>query len=236
MTTQYISNPLVPQNNTKDTTTFNDWMFQHYKTPSTTDPQDSPSSTTWFEPLESILSSTTSSSVGSPISDLKFEPGDDCSFDEFTLNKLLEHGKSKLELGVTDPLCGNGKDVAFILKRPKIVGNGGRKQLTELQKQAHNRIEKKYRININTKIAKLQQIIPWLDTEETTFFSCLPDSNNNNSDACTKDIVPNTKKPRLNKSMILEKAIDYILYLQNNERLYELEVRRLKSELSQYKS
>lgn len=31
--------------------------------------------------------------------------------------------------------------------------------------------------------------------------------------------------------MILEKAVDYILYLQNNERLYEMEVQRLKKEV-----
>ena len=249
MNTQYASSSNPLQNNIKDTVTFNDWMFQQYDdnqssiVPQITttnkdsfEPQDSPSSTTWFEPLENILSSTTSSSIGSPIStaslsQVKLEPRDN-SF-EFTLNKLSEQEKLKLETGTDQPSQLEARDVAVPSK-----GNDGnnRKQLTEHQKRAHNKIEKKYRININTKIAKLQQIIPWLDTEETTFFSCLPDSNNNNSDGCTKDIVPNTKKPRLNKSMILEKAIDYILYLQNNERLYEMEVRRLKSELSQYKS
>ena len=35
--------------------------------------------------------------------------------------------------------------------------------------------------------------------------------------------------------MILEKAVDYILYLQNNERLYEMEVQRLKSEIDTLK-
>lgn len=35
--------------------------------------------------------------------------------------------------------------------------------------------------------------------------------------------------------MILEKAVDYILYLQNNEKLFEMEVHRLKSELGAVK-
>lgn len=251
MDTQHVSNFEIPQNNSKDTATFNDWIFQQYDNPSTMAPQfptlsknvfeteDSPSSSTWFEPLENILSSATSSSTGSPISTaslsaVKLEPKDD-SF-EFTLNKMLEQEKLKRETETeteteADTLKTDAKNVVVVPKKSKNSGTG-RRQLTEHQKQAHNRIEKKYRININTKISKLQQIIPWLATEETTFFSQLDDGGK----CPNREPASNVKKPRLNKSMILEKAIDYILYLQNNERLYEMEVMRLKSKLSQYKS
>ncbi|SCU96254.1 LAMI_0F05842g1_1 [Lachancea mirantina] len=149
-----------------------------------------------------------------------------------------------------------------------------RKRLTAHQKQAHNKIEKRYRININTKIAKLQQIIPWVASEETAFEvgdaagrgrGSLPRSapgsgsgSGSGLGACGDSATCNSSEasscnsrstcvsecsggvdvgacaavtPKLNKSMILEKAVDYILYLQNNERLYEMEVQRLKKEL-----
>ncbi|CCK70238.1 basic helix-loop-helix domain-containing protein KNAG_0D04990 [Huiozyma naganishii CBS 8797] len=99
-----------------------------------------------------------------------------------------------------------------------------RKRLTKHQKEAHNKIEKRYRININTRIAKLQQIIPWVAADDTAFEV---------SDTVKKSDTPGTK---LNKSIILEKAVDYILYLQNNENLYELEVQRLRSELDLMKN
>ncbi|AMD21061.1 HEL220Wp [Eremothecium sinecaudum] len=102
-----------------------------------------------------------------------------------------------------------------------------RKRLTPHQKEAHNKIEKRYRININTKIANLQQIIPWLASEKTAFE--VGDALKSGGD----DASAGTSK--LNKSIILEKAVDYILYLQNNERLYQLEVQRLKSELATLK-
>ncbi|SCU91072.1 LADA_0F07954g1_1 [Lachancea dasiensis] len=127
-----------------------------------------------------------------------------------------------------------------------------RKRLTAHQKEAHNKIEKRYRININTKIAKLQQIIPWVASEETAFevgsngaakaaaaaaaapngSSCSSDTPYGGSDsALAGKITDVLATPKLNKSMILEKAVDYILYLQNNERLFEMEVQRLKKEL-----
>lgn len=106
-----------------------------------------------------------------------------------------------------------------------------RKRLTADQKEAHNMIEKRYRININTKIAKLQRIIPWLASEETAFE--VGDSLKNSNQDSSASLLAT---PKLNKSMILEKAVDYILYLQNNERLFELEVQRLKRELEEAKS
>lgn len=131
-----------------------------------------------------------------------------------------------------------------------------RKRLTQHQKDAHNRTEKRYRININTKIAKLQQIIPWVASEDTAFevSDTLQRVNttqdDNNSITFTSDSVSTVSSlststtntntststntassAKLNKSMILDKAVDYILYLQNNQNLYELEVQRLRNEL-----
>lgn len=66
-----------------------------------------------------------------------------------------------------------------------------RRKLTNTQKEAHNKVEKKYRVNINSKIASLQMIIPWF--------------------ADDKDFCVDMK---VNKSTVLEKAHEYILYLQ----------------------
>lgn len=101
-----------------------------------------------------------------------------------------------------------------------------RKRLTDVQKLAHNKIEKKYRININTKIAQLQKIIPWVSDGETAFevHSAVKQQNGK---------VPEEKvksRTKFNKSLILQKAIDYIVYLRNNEQLYQTEIQRLRKE------
>ncbi|AET39842.1 Tye7p Ecym_5051 [Eremothecium cymbalariae DBVPG len=120
---------------------------------------------------------------------------------------------------------------------------GPRKRLTPHQKEAHNKIEKRYRININTKIAKLQQIIPWVASEETAFEvgddlrpKITPSCMNVRGSSAAAAAAAAAGTPKLNKSMILEKAVDYILYLQNNQTLYELEVQRLKKELETFRS
>ena len=82
--------------------------------------------------------------------------------------------------------------------------------MTESQKKAHNKIEKRYRININAKIAGIQKIIPWVAFEKTAFET----GEENETEAEAKN---NT---RLNKSMILEKATEYILHLQKGRRIH----------------
>lgn len=96
-----------------------------------------------------------------------------------------------------------------------------RKRLTAHQKQAHNKIEKRYRININAKIAGLQQIIPWLSAEKTAFE--IGDGSKPEAEAMNE--------PRLNKSMILEKATGYILHLQENEKKMNEEVEKLRAQV-----
>lgn len=72
-----------------------------------------------------------------------------------------------------------------------------RRRLTDSQKEAHNKVEKKYRVNINQKINSLQTIIPWFANQEEVHMDL-----------------------KVNKSVILEKAYDYITYLKaENEAL-----------------
>lgn len=75
----------------------------------------------------------------------------------------------------------------FLSKRKR----SSRKRLTETQKEAHNKVEKKYRVNINAKINCLQTVIPWLRGDQDVPFDA-----------------------KVNKSVILEKAYDYIVHLQ----------------------
>lgn len=96
-----------------------------------------------------------------------------------------------------------------------------RKRLTDSQKQAHNKIEKRYRININAKIAGLQHIIPSVADEKTAFETGAGLDNNPNENPSNK----------LNKSMILEKATDYILYLQKRDQQLTQENAELRKEI-----
>lgn len=246
---------------------FEDWIFnkQGGKSDSSAEPvaTGASSSWSWFEPLENIISSTSTSSVGSPI-DAFGQPNDSVAVGN------AENGNgvfSESETLFTDPSSySNSPDLLPMVKKEEFdedeLKNGAvsgvelledladlkdpattngkkkrapRKRLTSHQKQAHNKIEKRYRININTKIAKLQQIIPWVASEQTAFE--VGDSMKR-EDGTVKEMASQlsaASATKLNKSMILEKAVDYILYLQNSERLYEMEVQRLKNELEALK-
>ncbi|GMM54389.1 hypothetical protein DAKH74_010050 [Maudiozyma humilis] len=163
-------------------------------------------SNSWFEPLEALLSSASSPATET---DSQQSP-------------LLASLKSATDLPVLvkqEPLASlDAVPAATAPTATTPAPKRGRKRLTAHQKQAHNKIEKRYRININTKIAKLQQIIPWVAAEQAP-------------GEIAQGTNATTAPAKLNKSMVLEKAVDYILYLQNNERLHEMEVNRLRAEL-----
>lgn len=97
---------------------------------------------------------------------------------EFDMLDIEETSRNSSVLSFTD--CGRKKRE--------------RKKLTLDQKLAHNKIEKRYRVNINTKILGLLDIVPTLKG----------------------------KGDKLNKSLILELTTEYILLIQaQNERLRE---------------
>lgn len=199
----------------------------------------SSSSGSWFEPLESILSSGSSTPRST-------SPNDDAVAEYIINNDVpikVEEKYGEFRSGLPDFETLINEDDNSVTESSNNFDDSKkkrapRKRLTSYQKQAHNKIEKRYRININTKIAKLQHIIPWVANEQTAFE--VGDSANNQL-LCSQQLQQEQQEnlllnngdnsTKLNKSMILEKAVDYILYLQNNERLYEMEVQRLKSEI-----
>lgn len=121
------------------------------------------------------------------------------------------------------PLNANGSETQVKQRKKRAP----RKRLTDHQKQAHNKIEKRYRININAKIAGLQKIIPWVSGEKTAFEI---GDELNDKDIKTED---ENRMPRMNKSMILDKLTMYILYLQENEQKMRQENEELKKKLSE---
>lgn len=107
-------------------------------------------------------------------------------------------------------------------KKPK-KKRAPRKRLTADQKEAHNKIEKRYRININTKISNLQKIIPGVSNEKAAFTT---GDKNKPEDA--------EEVPKLNKAMILEKAIAYVLHLQKSEESLRQQNTYMLNELKVY--
>lgn len=95
--------------------------------------------------------------------------------------------------------------------------------LTSTQRKAHNRIEKKYRINLNSKIASLQKLVPGLSQENVAFETnnSLNSQENNNEKFGKK----------LNKSIILDKVIEYLISAREDLKAKDAGIALLKSQL-----
>lgn len=103
-----------------------------------------------------------------------------------------------------------------------VVQNGGRKMPTK--KRAHNVIEKRYRANLNDKIAELRDSVPSLRaTSKSTNGSIVDD----------EDADGVTPASKLNKASILSKATDYIRHLEIRNKRLEDENTGLKNRLRQ---
>lgn len=91
------------------------------------------------------------------------------------------------------------------------------------KKRAHNVIEKRYRANLNDKIAELRDSVPSLRTKNPN-----GDSNEENDDADAT-----TPASKLNKASILSKATEYIKHLEIRNKRLEDENTALKNRLRQ---
>ncbi|CAN3370922.1 hypothetical protein DICA4_F33166 [Diutina catenulata] len=95
-------------------------------------------------------------------------------------------------------------------------------ELLQSRLKKHNRVEKKYRENINAKMACLQRTIPWTAKARPAFSVGL-------------DPAPHTPGPpgkRLNKTEILDVATNYIIYLQHEVTRLTQENGHLRQELA----
>ncbi|CAN3374008.1 hypothetical protein DIURU_001786 [Diutina rugosa] len=100
-----------------------------------------------------------------------------------------------------------------------------RRHLSHDQKMRHNKVEKKYRHNINTKIAILQNVIPWTATKVSNF-EC---------DEFTAEPPKKDGGHKINKSEVLDIATNYILHLQGQSELMNQELLFLRSELAKFR-
>lgn len=94
-----------------------------------------------------------------------------------------------------------------------------KRPMTATQRQSHNKIERKYRININSKIASLQRMVPWMSQDGVAFET-----------HCSEEIkAARDSGKKLNKSMILDMVTEYIGYLQEELRKKDEEIARLSN-------
>jgi len=109
---------------------------------------------------------------------------------------------------------------------PKPKRGRVKKPMTLVQRKAHNKIERKYRININSKIANLQKLVPWMSQDGVAF-----EISNANSSASSalNEAVANNKK--LNKSMILDMVTEYVVLLKKECDKKDEEIQKLKHQL-----
>ncbi|RDI76400.1 hypothetical protein Vi05172_g13620 [Venturia inaequalis] len=97
-----------------------------------------------------------------------------------------------------------------------------------VKKTAHNMIEKRYRTNLNDKIAALRDSVPSLRVMSR------PGSNGNEEEDDPEDLEGLTPAHKLNKATVLSKATEYIRHLEKrNKRLAE-ELAAIKDRLDTY--
>ncbi|KAJ5579514.1 uncharacterized protein N7459_005499 [Penicillium hispanicum] len=92
------------------------------------------------------------------------------------------------------------------------------------KKRAHNVIEKRYRANLNEKIAELRESVPSLRAMKN------PNGDSNDDDDDAEGATPASK---LNKASILSKATEYIKHLEIRNKRLEDENTALKNRLRQ---
>lgn len=130
-------------------------------------------------------------------------------------NKFTENKQSQSQVQTNEKYKSYSDESDY---EPKKKMNYNKKRLNENQKKAHNKIEKKYRINLNQKIANLQQVIPGVSMKKAAFETNLP-------------CIVATNEVKLNKSVILEMATNYIKQLNNQEQQNILLIKNLKNEI-----
>jgi hypothetical protein len=105
------------------------------------------------------------------------------------------------------------------------------------KKSAHNAIERRYRTNLNDRIAELRAVVPALShlspDEATTAARKSTQDGGADEDDHTCIVVGVAAATRLNKATILRKATEYIVYLRNNNQTLRNEQDELRNLLLQ---
>lgn len=96
-----------------------------------------------------------------------------------------------------------------------------------VKKTAHNMIEKRYRTNLNDKIAALRDSVPSLRVMSRP-------NGGNEEDDDPEDLEGLTPAHKLNKATVLSKATEYIRHLEKRNKRLQEEVVTLKGRLDSY--
>jgi len=102
-------------------------------------------------------------------------------------------------------------------------GSGGRHP--PVKKTAHNMIEKRYRTNLNDKIAALRDSVPSLRVMTRK---------NSRGEEVQEDLQGLTPAHKLNKATVLSKATEYIAHLEKRNKLLTKENTSLKSRVEAF--
>ncbi|PSN66211.1 hypothetical protein BS50DRAFT_574672 [Corynespora cassiicola Philippines] len=148
----------------------------------------------------------------------------------------LHHSPSSLNNGRTssssahsspEPLPGNPKKRKSSEDDAEPAPAGKKEKGQPVKKTAHNMIEKRYRTNLNDKIAALRDSVPSLRVMSRA-------NGGNEEDDDPEDLEGLTPAHKLNKATVLSKATEYIRHLEKrNKRLMD-EVATLKGRLDSY--
>ncbi|KAF2397830.1 hypothetical protein EJ06DRAFT_550814 [Trichodelitschia bisporula] len=96
-----------------------------------------------------------------------------------------------------------------------------------VKKTSHNMIEKRYRTNLNDKIAALRDSVPSLRVTSRANGQCDEDDDQEDLDGLTP-------AHKLNKATVLSKATEYIRHLERRNKVLQDEVASYKARLQQY--
>lgn len=96
-----------------------------------------------------------------------------------------------------------------------------------VKKTAHNMIEKRYRTNLNDKIAALRDSVPSLRVMSRP-------NGGNEEDDDPEDLEGLTPAHKLNKATVLSKATEYIRHLEKRNKRLQDDVTTLKGRLESY--
>lgn len=102
---------------------------------------------------------------------------------------------------------------------------------TPVKKTAHNMIEKRYRTNLNDKIAALRQSVPSLRVTEKSI-----NGNNRRGGDLVEDLDGLTPANKLNKATILSKATEYIGHLERRNQSLLREVSQLNDRIAAFEN
>ncbi|KAF2122946.1 hypothetical protein BDV96DRAFT_482051 [Lophiotrema nucula] len=95
-----------------------------------------------------------------------------------------------------------------------------------IKKTAHNMIEKRYRTNLNDKIAALRDSVPSLRV--------MSRANGTEEEDDPEDLEGLTPAHKLNKATVLSKATEYIRHLEKRNKRLQDEVNALKQRMDSY--